>query len=132
MSKIKKDTIWKSASCVLRRQFRGIKLPSRRKFLGTLATASAGAIAGRAWAAAEAEPDFPRYDKAQIAITLDLEMSRNFPNWEDSHWDYEKGNLNQEAKDYTVEACRRVKERGGLIHTFVVGQVLHRRGSRCG
>jgi peptidoglycan/xylan/chitin deacetylase (PgdA/CDA1 family) len=60
--------------------------------------------------------------KAQIAITLDLEMARNFPNWEDTHWDYEKGNLNQAAKDY--QACRRVKKRGGVIHTFCVGQVL--------
>jgi peptidoglycan/xylan/chitin deacetylase (PgdA/CDA1 family) len=51
-------------------------------------------------------------------------MARNFPNWADTHWDYEKGNLNQAAKDYTVEACRRVKKRGGVIHTFVVGQVL--------
>jgi peptidoglycan/xylan/chitin deacetylase (PgdA/CDA1 family) len=51
-------------------------------------------------------------------------MARNFPNWEDTQWDYEKGNLNQAAKDYTVEACRRVKKRGGVIHTFVVGQVL--------
>lgn len=62
--------------------------------------------------------------KAQVAITLDLEMARNFPKWEDTHWDYEKGNLNQAAKDYAVQACRRVKARGGVIHTFVVGQVL--------
>jgi hypothetical protein len=62
--------------------------------------------------------------KAQIAITLDLEMARNFPRWNDTHWDYEKGNLNQAAKDYAVQACRRVKNRGGVIHTFVVGQAL--------
>jgi peptidoglycan/xylan/chitin deacetylase (PgdA/CDA1 family) len=64
------------------------------------------------------------FDKAQIAITLDLEMARNFPNWEDSHWDYEKGNLDQAAKDYAVSACQRVKKRGGVVHTFCVGQVL--------
>ena len=51
-------------------------------------------------------------------------MARNFPNWTDTHWDYEKGNLNEPAKNYTVEACRRVKARGGVIHTFVVGQVF--------
>lgn len=62
--------------------------------------------------------------KAQIAITLDLEMARNFPKWTDTHWDYEKGNLNDAAKRYTVEACKRVKARGGRIHTFVVGQVF--------
>jgi peptidoglycan/xylan/chitin deacetylase (PgdA/CDA1 family) len=62
--------------------------------------------------------------KSQIAITFDLEMSRNFPNWEDTHWDYEKGNMNQAAKDYTERACQRVKDRGGVLHTFVVGQVF--------
>lgn len=62
--------------------------------------------------------------KALIAITLDLEMSRNFPTWETTHWDYEKGNLNDETKNYTVEACRRVKASGGVLHSFVVGQVL--------
>lgn len=105
-------------------QSRGTVSPSRRKFLGTVATASAAAVAGKTWGATEAVQSFPRYDKAQIAITLDLEMARNFPRWEDTHWDYEKGNLNEPAKNYTVEACRRVKERGGLIHTFVVGQVF--------
>ena len=32
-----------------------------------------------------------------IAITMDLEMARNFPHWEDTHWDYEKGNLDEAA-----------------------------------
>ena len=36
-------------------------------------------------------------------------MSSNFPAWEETHWNYEKGNLNDETKNYTVEACRRVK-----------------------
>ena len=48
-------------------------------------------------------------ERAQIAITLDLEMSRNFPQWETTHWDYEKGNLNDETKRYSVEAARRVR-----------------------
>jgi hypothetical protein len=63
-------------------------------------------------------------DKALIAVTLDLEMSRNFPTWETTHWDYEKGNLNDETKKYTVEACKRVKAAGGLLHCFVVGRVF--------
>lgn len=63
-------------------------------------------------------------DRALIAITLDLEMSRNFPHREDLHWDFEKGNLNAETKRYTVEACRRVKAHGGDVHCFVVGRVL--------
>ena len=63
-------------------------------------------------------------DGAQIAITLDLEMSRNFPTWESRHWDYEKGNLNTETKQYTEEAARRVRTVGGILHCFVVGRVL--------
>ena len=62
--------------------------------------------------------------KAQIAITLDLEMSRNFPHREDLHWDYEKGNLDDAAKKYAVDAGQRVKARGGTIHYFCVGRVL--------
>ena len=62
--------------------------------------------------------------KAQIAITLDLEMSRNFPKWEDTFWDYEKGNLNEETKRYSEQAARRVKESGGKIHFFVVGRLF--------
>jgi peptidoglycan/xylan/chitin deacetylase (PgdA/CDA1 family) len=62
--------------------------------------------------------------KARIAITLDLEMARNFPRREDTHWDYEKGNLNDAAKNYSVEAAKRVKQRGGSIHFFCVGRVL--------
>jgi peptidoglycan/xylan/chitin deacetylase (PgdA/CDA1 family) len=61
---------------------------------------------------------------ARIAITLDLEMSRNFPTWNTTHWDYEKGNLNAETIRYTVEAARRVKARGGRLHGFVVGRTL--------
>jgi peptidoglycan/xylan/chitin deacetylase (PgdA/CDA1 family) len=66
----------------------------------------------------------PPRDMARVAITLDLEMSRNFPTWETTHWDYEKGNLDADTKAYAVEAARRVKERGGIIHFFCVGRVL--------
>ncbi len=62
--------------------------------------------------------------KAQIAITLDLEMSRNFPQREDTHWDYEKGNLDEATKRYAVAAGDRVKAHGGRIHYFCVGRVL--------
>jgi hypothetical protein len=94
---------------------------TRRHFLATVAATSAGTATRNILRAA---PSIPTFDKAQIAITLDLEMARNFPQWEDTHWDYEKGNLNQAAKDYAVNACHRVKRRGGVIHTFCVGQVL--------
>lgn len=63
-------------------------------------------------------------DKALVAITLDLEMSRNFPTWETTHWDYEKGNLNAETKAYTAEACRRVKKHGSVLHCFAVGRIF--------
>ena len=89
--------------------------PTRRQFLASALAAACGHR--RAYAA-------PLAGKAMIAITLDLEMSRNFPNWEDTHWDYEKGNLNGPTKKYTAEACRRVKAHGGVIHCFAVGRVL--------
>ena len=63
-------------------------------------------------------------DTALIAITLDLEMSANFPTYETTHWNFEKGNLNDETKRYSVEAARRVKKAGGVVHFFAVGQVL--------
>jgi peptidoglycan/xylan/chitin deacetylase (PgdA/CDA1 family) len=96
-----------------------MNLTTRRQFVRSISGAAC-ALVGQRLGAAPADPS----KKAQIAITLDLEMARNFPKWEDTHWDYEKGNLNQAAKDYTVQACGRVRQRGGVIHTFVVGQVL--------
>lgn len=95
--------------------------PSRRRFLqqATLACAGWNALAG-----VPAIGAGPARSKARIAITLDLEMSRNFPTWETTHWDYEKGNLDADTKAYAVEAARRVRERGGVIHFFCVGRVL--------
>jgi hypothetical protein len=61
---------------------------------------------------------------ARVAITLDLEMSRNFPTWETTHWDYEKGNLDEPTKRYALEAAERVHQLGGTIHYFAVGRVL--------
>lgn len=72
----------------------------------------------------------PAPPQARIAITLDLEMSRNFPTWDATHWDYEKGNLNAETIRWSVEAARRVKERGGHIHFFVVGRVFEQQDVR--
>jgi len=103
----------------------------RRKFLGQTAAAGLGVAAGMGrmatgralWAADKPAADDPDAETALVAITLDLEMSRNFPNWEDTHWDYEKGNLNGDTKRYTLEACRRVKAVGGVVHAFAVGRV---------
>lgn len=63
-------------------------------------------------------------NKALIAITLDLEMSAQYPTKDQVHWNYEKGNLNDETKRYAVEAARRVKKAGGTLHFFVVGRVF--------
>ena len=95
---------------------------SRRGWLQTATGLCLGGFAGlglpvRSLAAAEP-------DKARVAITLDLEMSRNFPLRKDTHWDYEKGNLDEATKKYSVAAGQRVKERGGRIHYFCVGRVL--------
>ncbi len=74
-----------------------------------------------------AEPDANKTGsnkKALIAITLDLEMSAQYPTKDQVHWNYEKGNLNDETKRYAVEAARRVKQAGGTLHFFVVGRVF--------
>jgi peptidoglycan/xylan/chitin deacetylase (PgdA/CDA1 family) len=90
---------------------------NRRRFLACGGAAAAGALSVGGSASAERA-------KAQIAITFDLEMSRNFPTWDQTHWDYEKGNLDEATKRYAVEAARRVKAHGGAMHFFVVGRVL--------
>ena len=92
---------------------------SRRQFLGAAASTALASAA-----AADERPVAELRDKALVAITLDLEMSRNFPTWETTHWDYEKGNLNEETKRYAVEACRRIRAAGGVAHCFAVGRVF--------
>lgn len=87
---------------------------SRRTFLSA---AAASLCLPRAFAA-------PAPRKAQIAITFDLEMSRHYPRRDMLEWDYQKGNLDEPTKQYSVEAARIVKERGGLMHFFCVGRVL--------
>jgi len=62
--------------------------------------------------------------KAQIVISLDLEMSREFPTRDQMHWDYEKGNLDEPTKRYAVEAARLVKNGGGLVHFFALGRTM--------
>lgn len=89
---------------------------SRRQWLKVAAAVGAGI-------ATVAPGDEPRR-KAQIAITFDLEMSRDYPRRGITHWDYEKGNLDEPTKQYAVEAGRLVKKAGGRMHFFCVGRVL--------
>lgn len=93
------------------------KYVSRRAFLQAAAATALSASFARQVRADDTRP-------AQIAITLDLEMSRHFPAWEDTHWDYEKGNLDEPTKQYAVEAARRVKAHGGRIHFFALGRTM--------
>jgi peptidoglycan/xylan/chitin deacetylase (PgdA/CDA1 family) len=90
---------------------------------GLLASA-VSTIAARHVASAGSMTNLPTSDKASIAITLDLEMSRNFPTWAQTHWDYEKGNLDRATKTYALEAARRVKAQDGVIHFFALGQTM--------
>jgi peptidoglycan/xylan/chitin deacetylase (PgdA/CDA1 family) len=87
---------------------------SRRSWLAGVAAATASRISQAA-----SQPK-----KAQIAITLDLEMSREYPQRSITEWDYQKGNLDEATKNYAVNVARVAKERGGLIHFFCVGRVL--------
>lgn len=93
--------------------------PTRRQFL----TAGLSLpLAGAAFAE-KRKPSEPK-QPALISITLDLEMCRDFPVRGQTRWLYEKGNLDEPTKAYAVEACRRVKDRGGVVHCFAVGRVF--------
>lgn len=89
----------------------------RREFL-------AAALAAGTTLGAAKEKEQQADEPALIAITLDLEMSRHYPTWDQTHWDYEKGNLDADTKHYAVEAARRVKEQGGRIHFFALGRTM--------
>ncbi|MFN9968369.1 MAG: hypothetical protein ACK58T_00595, partial [Phycisphaerae bacterium] len=106
----------------------GSRQPNRRRFLGTgFAAATLFHRALKAEDSAAVGTDSTKEDSgrtAQVAITLDLEMSQNYPTWEQTHWNYEKGNLDAATKEYAVEAARRVKAKGGRIHFFALGQTM--------
>lgn len=98
---------------------------SRRQFLSQAIAAGAG-LAGISNSSCDGESKKP---KAQIAITLDLEMSAQYPRRDITEWNYEKGNLDEATKDYAVRAAKLVKELGGVIHFFCVGRVLEQPGA---
>ncbi|MCA9000110.1 MAG: polysaccharide deacetylase family protein, partial [Planctomycetaceae bacterium] len=90
---------------------------SRRSFV-------AGGLVGLLGSRCSLARDQQQNRKAQIAITLDLEMSRMYPERDNLEWDYQKGNLNAPTKNYSLDAARLASERGGTIHFFCVGRVL--------
>jgi peptidoglycan/xylan/chitin deacetylase (PgdA/CDA1 family) len=97
------------------------ELISRRRFVRHTAAVGAGLAAGDALRTTQAAT---KKQQALISITLDLEMMARFPTWDQTHWNYHKGDLDEAAKRYSVAAARRVKARGGVIHFFVVGRVF--------
>jgi len=90
---------------------------TRRRFLANAAAGAAVLSVANASAKQATK-------KAQIAITLDLEMSRMYPTRDNLEWDFQKGNLNTPTKKYALEAAKTAKKLGGLIHFFCVGRVL--------
>ncbi|HUR54096.1 MAG TPA: polysaccharide deacetylase family protein, partial [Gemmataceae bacterium] len=89
---------------------------SRRRFLSA---ASVGAFAAAAGVSA-----LPQKRKALVAITLDLEMSAEYPIRGMTEWNYRKGDLDADTKKYATAAAKVAKDRGGLIHFFAVGSTL--------
>jgi peptidoglycan/xylan/chitin deacetylase (PgdA/CDA1 family) len=59
-----------------------------------------------------------------VSIALDCEMSAHYPTWEQTEWNYKKGDLDEHSKEYSVGAARRVAAAGGRMHFFVVGRVF--------
>lgn len=89
---------------------------NRRTFL------AAAGVSAASMAVSPAASRAPK--RARIAITLDLEMSREYPRRGMIEWDYEKGNLDEATKQYALEAGKIARQHGGLIHYFCVGRVL--------
>ena len=89
---------------------------TRRRFLTTVAAATSAVGTPVLANAAPA--------KAQVALTLDLEMSRHYPRRGLTEWDYQKGNLDKATKAYSLKAARVAHDLGARIHFFCVGRVL--------
>ena len=89
---------------------------TRRRFLNA---AAAGAVATAAAYSARAANK-----KALIAITLDLEMSAEYPRRGMTEWNWRKGDLDEATKKYALGAAKAAKDAGGLIHFFAVGSTL--------
>ena len=91
---------------------------TRRQFLAGAGAVAAAATCGWISRADEGRPP------AQIAISLDLEMSAEYPQRGMTEWNYRKGDLDDATKKYALQAGELVKKHGGVLHYFCVGQVL--------
>ncbi len=89
---------------------------TRRRFLTACASGGVAAAAGLSAARTKG--------KALVAITLDLEMSAEYPKRGMTEWNFRKGELDADTKRYATEAARVVKDRGGRIHFFALGRTL--------
>jgi peptidoglycan/xylan/chitin deacetylase (PgdA/CDA1 family) len=97
----------------------------RRDFLRWGGVAAVGGMVGLTRTSGLQAADSPATAlPAQIAITLDLEMSAQYPRRDMVEWNYEKGNLDAATKQYALEAAKIVHQAGGVIHFFCVGRVL--------
>lgn len=90
---------------------------TRRRFLSALAAGGVAAAAGYSTLGAQNR-------KALVAITLDLEMSAEYPKRGMTEWNYRKGELDADTKKYAVGAAKAAKDRGGVIHFFALGSTL--------
>ncbi|MBN9519389.1 polysaccharide deacetylase family protein [bacterium] len=90
---------------------------SRRRFLSAVAAGGVASAAGLSVAQ-------PRPRPALLAITLDLEMSAEYPRRGMTEWNYRKGDLDADTKRYAVRAAEVAREHGGLVHFFALGQTL--------
>ncbi len=89
---------------------------TRRNLLGAGLVAAGLGPGGRAARAQE--------KVSLVSIALDCEMSAHYPTWEQTEWNYKKGELDEASKEYAVGAARRVAAAGGKMHFFVVGRVF--------
>lgn len=97
---------------------RSFNRTSRRQFLAGTAAVAAAATCG--WMSRAADPARP----ALIAISLDLEMSAEYPRRGMTEWNFRKGDLDDASKQYSRQAGELVKKYGGVLHYFCVGQTL--------
>lgn len=90
---------------------------SRRRFLSAVTAGGVASAAG--WSVAQ-----PRPRPALVAITLDLEMSAEYPRRGMTEWNYRKGDLDADTKRYAVRAAEVAKGLGAVVHFFALGQTL--------